>query len=272
MGPASPTPPTDAPAAPAARRTFAERYRLMRSRWNAEWWSIAFGGPIGNVLNAAIADVAWITPNRLTWLSFLCKLAAGPVLLIQTRRADLIAVALLQLHVILDCMDGSLARYRKTPSAVGAFLDKATDMIGLVAIAAALGWRIYLDTGDAAALLVAMLIAAAILIRGYAYWVVAHLERERRIEAPTIGDHRRDYAAMTLGERARLYARSMVRIVEFAESDLYFWLGLGIVLGRMRETIYLLAIAVGAWSIAILGYRFWTVVQLDRRRGGAPGA
>lgn len=268
MAPSSPTDAAGAVRPP--RRTFAERYRLMRSRWNAEWWSIAFGGPIGNLLNAVIADVPWITPNRLTWLSFLCKLAAGPLLLVQTWRADLTAAALLQLHVILDCMDGSLARYRKTPSAVGAFLDKATDMIGLVAIAAALGWRIYLDTGDAAAILIAMLIAAAFLIRGYVYWVIAHLERERRVEAPTIGDHRRDYSAMTFRERAALYVRSMRRIVELAESDLYFWFGLGIVLGRLRETIYLVAIATGGWSIAIVGYRYWTAVKLDRR-GGASG-
>src|SRR6185436_6163628 len=95
--------PLSAPAHPQRmRRSFAERYRLMRSRWNEDWWSIAFGGPIGNVLNAVIADVPWITPNGLTWLSFLCKLAAAPLLVLGDRGADLAAVVLFQLHTILD--------------------------------------------------------------------------------------------------------------------------------------------------------------------------
>lgn len=268
MASASPLPaPAQAEARPA-RRTFAERYRLMRSRWNDDWWSIAFGGPIGNIVNAVIADVSWITPNRLTWLSFLCKLAAGPLLLAGDRGADLAAIVLFQLHAILDCMDGSLARYRKTPSAMGAFLDKVTDMIGLVAITGALGWRIYTDTGDAAAMLLSMLTAASILLRNYVFWVVAALERDRKVARPTIGDHRRDYSAMSFRERAGLYARSMIRLFAFAESDLYFWFSLGIVLGRMREMAYFLVAATGIWLLIVLGLRFWTVVKLDRASRG----
>jgi phosphatidylglycerophosphate synthase len=254
------------------RRSFAERYRLMRSRWNEDWWSIVFGGPIGNVLNAVIADVSWITPNGITWVSFLCKLAAGPLLLLGTWSMDLTSAVLLQVHVVLDCMDGSLARYRKASSAIGAFLDKVTDMIGLVAITAAIGWRVHVDSGDAVALLVSVLIAASILLRSYAYWVVAHLERERKVAKPTIGDHRRDYSTMTFRERAGLYVRSMRRIVEFAESDLYFWFGLGIVLGRMREMVYFLSFATGIWLLVMLAVRFWTVVKLDRARRAEPGA
>lgn len=265
-------PPLSATADRPARRPFAERYRLMRSRWNEDWWSIAFGGPVGNVLNAVIADVPWITPNGLTWLSFLCKLAAGPLLLLDDHGADLAAIVLFQLHAVLDCMDGSLARYRKASSAIGAFLDKVTDMIGLVAITAAIGWRIYTDTGDAAAMLVSVLTAGTILVRNYAFWVVAALERDRKVAKPTIGDHRRDYSTMKFRERAGLYARSMGRIFAFAESDLYFWFSLGILLGRMREMAYFLAAATGVWMIVVLGYRFWTVVKLDRARRGEPGA
>jgi phosphatidylglycerophosphate synthase len=263
--------PIGAPAHAQVRRPFAERYRLMRSRWNEDWWSIAFGGPIGNVVNAVIADVPWITPNVLTWVSFLCKLASAPLLLVDDPDADLAAVILFQLHTILDCMDGSLARYRRAASAIGAFLDKVTDMIGLVVITSAIGWRVYVDTGDAVAMLVSVLIAVSILLRSYAFWVVAHLERERKVQKPTIGDHRRDYSTMTFRERAGLYARSMGKIFAFAESDLYFWFGLGIVLGRMREMIYFLSLATGAWLIGILAYRFWTVVKLDDSRG-EPGA
>ena len=33
-----------------------------------------------------------------------------------------------------------------------------------------------------------------------------------------------------------------------------------------------LAAATGVWLIVVLGYRFWTVVKLDRARRGEPGA
>jgi hypothetical protein len=120
-------------------------------------------------------------------------------------------------------------------------------------------------------MLVAVMIAASILLRNYVYWVVAALEREREVAKPTIGDHRRDYSTMTLRERAGLYVRSMGRIFAFAESDLYFWFGLGIVLGRMRETVYLVAIVTGLWLIGILAFRFMTVIRLQslrRHEGG----
>jgi phosphatidylglycerophosphate synthase len=246
----------------APRRRFAERYRRMRTRWNEEWWSIVFGGPIGNLANAAIADIAWITPNRLTWLSFLCKLASAPLLL---AGFDIAAVVLFQLHTVLDCMDGSLARYRQASSMMGAFLDKVTDMIGLLAITAAYGWRVYADTGDAIAIVVALMISGLLLVRFYAYWVVAHLERERGGK-PTAGrDKRVDYSTLSFRERAIRYAKSMWKIVELGESDLYFWLGLGVVLGRMRETVYALGIGVAIWFVAILAFRYRTVRALDRR-------
>ena len=259
-------------SAPAARKSFAQRYRAMRTRWNSEWWSIMLGGPVGNLLNACIADVAWITPNRLTWLSFLCKLAAAPLLLLGTRSADLAVIALFQAHTVLDCMDGSLARYRKRPSAMGAFLDKTTDMVGLLAIMAALGWRTAQETGDLRALLVAMLIAGSTLLRFYVYWVVMHLEREAKVAAPSVGDRRFDYSTMTAGQRARLYLKSMSKIVFFSEADFYFWFSLGLLLGWNREMIFLLGATNAVWLVLILGRRYWAVHQIDARARQAAAA
>ena len=256
-----------APAPTTARRTFAQRYRLIRARWNEEWWSIMLGGPLGNLINARLADVAWVTPNRITWVGFLLKLVGGPLLLLRTPSADVLAVVLLQLNVVCDCMDGSLARYRKAASVLGSFLDKITDVLGLLTVMAAVGWRVYLDTGDAGALLVAVLAGTSIVVRGYVYWVVAHLERERQVEAPSVGvDARLDCSSLTLGGRARLMLRSMPRIIAFSESDLFFWIGLGIVLGRLRAATYLIGLATAAWLLIMLAIRGRTVLALERAR------
>jgi len=243
--------------------TFRERYRRMRSRWNEDWWSIAFGGPVANLVNASIADVRWITPDRLTWLAFACKLAAAALVLRASYAADLAAAALFQLHTVLDCMDGTLARYRASCSPRGAFLDKVTDQIGLCAILGCLGWRVAGESGDPRALLVAVGIAGSFLLRAYMFWVVAHLERERAAVRPTAGGElRRDISQLAFGERAALYARSMVRIVGFAESDMYFWLGLALVLGHVHHALYFLGGVTGLWLVIVTVYRYRTVRAL----------
>lgn len=246
--------------------TFRERYTLTRSRWNSDWWSIAFGGPVGNFLTALIADLRWITPNGITWVSFLCKLAAVPLLLY---RHDVLVIVMFQLHTVLDCMDGTLARYRKRPSVMGAFLDKVTDMVGLLAIMSAFGWRAAAESGDARVLLVSVLIAGAILLRSYVFWVVAHFEREHQVEKKTVGDLRKDFSGLTFGERLVKYVKSQYTIVEFAEADLYFWLSLGLVLGELAWTVYLIACAVGFWTVVILAKRYWTIHRLDVRKRGS---
>lgn len=260
-------------ASPAPRRLaprpFSARYRAMRARWNAEWWSIAFGGPVGNLLAAALAEVTWITPNRLTMVSFLCKLAAVPLLLSGSRGADVAVIVLFQAHTVLDCMDGSLARYRQQPSAMGAYLDKATDMIGLVGILAALGWRAAQDSQDPRVLLVAMLIASATLLRFYVYWVVMHLEREAKVAAPSVGDRRQDCSSWTLGQRARQYLRSMAKVVQVSEADLYFWFALALALRQERAMIYLVGAAQAVWLVLVLARRTWAVAQIDRRARAA---
>jgi phosphatidylglycerophosphate synthase len=233
---------------------------MMRTRWNEDWWSIAFGGPVGNVLTALIADLRWITPNGITWLSFVCKLVAAPLLLVGTTAADIGVVILFQAHTVLDCMDGTLARYRKKPSVMGAFLDKVTDMVGLVAIMTAIGWR----SGNPYVLVVSLLIANVLLLRAYIFWVVANFEREHEVKKKTVGDRRPDFSTLTIGERAKKYLVSMWTVVHLAEADLYFWLSLGLLLDELRVTIYGLGIGIGILSMLIIGKRYWTILQLDR--------
>ena len=248
------------------KRSFATRYRLMRSKWNEEWWSVAMGGPIGNVLNAIIADVSWITPNAITMLGFLAKLAIVPLLLLGDRGADIAAVVLLQVSVICDCMDGSLARYRKASSYMGALLDKVTDAIGYGAIFAAYGYRVFVDTGDVYAIVIAMAIPLSLSIRAYVYWVVSALQKQAGAVQTAGVDRRKDFSNSTLRERAVMYVKSMPRVVEFAESDLFFWLGLAILIGEMHRGVYFLGIATGIWFVGLIAKRILTVLELERNK------
>jgi len=67
-----------------------------------------------------------VTPNQLTLLSLVAGLAFCPLLL---SGYPAIACSLLLLHLILDGMDGPLARYQMTASSRGSFTDTFADQI-----------------------------------------------------------------------------------------------------------------------------------------------
>jgi phosphatidylglycerophosphate synthase len=70
-----------------------------------------------------------ITPDGVTLLSLLCGLAFCPIFFY---RHDLALLALL-LHVLLDGLDGPLARYTGTASPRGSFTDSMADQTVVVA-------------------------------------------------------------------------------------------------------------------------------------------
>ena len=244
--------------------SFAARLKRTRQKRNDDWWSIVLGGPIAQVLAALLADVRFVTPNRVTWLAFLFKLACAPLIFVGTWTADLTAVVLMQANVVLDCLDGVLARYRKAGSATGAFLDKVTDAVGLLFLCGAFSLRLYRDTGDGLGALVLAAGCGLFLVRIYAYWVVAFIEKDKGAPKPTItADIRKEFGELTFGERLAYYAASTWRIVLFAEADVYFWLALALLTGWLRPIAWGVGLGLGLWSSGILIYRYVTVLRLD---------
>ncbi len=94
-----------------------------------EWWSRVFATPIANFVLLGVADWPFITPNRLTILSFILTVLTTALILSGSAKNLLFAGIILQLAYIIDCMDGQLARYRQTASRIGSFLDKLSDYI-----------------------------------------------------------------------------------------------------------------------------------------------
>jgi phosphatidylglycerophosphate synthase len=65
-----------------------------------------------------------ITPNGVTGLMILCGAGAAVALVWAGLPGALLAAALAQAQMLLDCSDGELARWRSDYSAAGVFLDK----------------------------------------------------------------------------------------------------------------------------------------------------
>lgn len=260
----SASPPSAVTSDAAQRPRFVERLRRARSKRNQDWWSIVLGGPIAQIIAAVVADMRWITPNRVTWLAFALKLACAPLVLVGSRHADIAATICMQLNVVLDCLDGVLARYRKAGSVTGAFLDKVTDAVGLLALGGAFAARVYRDTGDHVAALLLIGACALWSVRVYAYWVVAYIEKDKGAPRLTAtADNRKDFGSLSFAERLGYYAASTWRIALFAEADLFFWLGLALITGWELPIAYVVGVGLGSWSLGILIHRYVTMVRLD---------
>jgi len=82
----------------------------------------------GQLLRPLLAVLATlrVTPNHLTFLSLLAGLAFCPLFLWSSKVA---AFGLLLLHVLLDGLDGPLARFTQRASNRGSFTDTAADQI-----------------------------------------------------------------------------------------------------------------------------------------------
>jgi phosphatidylglycerophosphate synthase len=250
----------------AAPLPFGERLRRFLGRHDDDWWCIVFCAPVAAFLNACIAEVRWITPNALTLAAFAVRLGVLPLILAGSRTADLLAAIGLTVATILDCMDGGLARYRRTSSLTGAFLDKSTDVIGLCLVCAVLGLRVFRDTGSILGVYAALFIAGSYASRCYNYWIVAYFELERQDAKATAGPRSLAQPASesTFGERVGYMLRSSWRILILGESDVYLWLGLGLAVGALRTAVLAVAAGMACWFVIFLGWRLVAVVRLDR--------
>ncbi|MBK9738008.1 MAG: CDP-alcohol phosphatidyltransferase family protein [Actinobacteria bacterium] len=69
------------------------------------------------------------SPNAITVLSFAIGIGAAGAFALGSRWALVLGAVLLQLSLVVDCVDGEVARATRTFSALGAWLDASTDRV-----------------------------------------------------------------------------------------------------------------------------------------------
>jgi phosphatidylglycerophosphate synthase len=65
-----------------------------------------------------------ISANGYTYLMIVAGMAAGAALLIPGLVGAILGALLIQVYLLLDCVDGELARWRKQTSIIGVYLDR----------------------------------------------------------------------------------------------------------------------------------------------------
>ncbi|WJV45088.1 CDP-alcohol phosphatidyltransferase family protein [Streptomyces flavofungini] len=82
-----------------------------------------------------------ITPNQLTYLMTVAGVLAAPALLVPGIWGAVLAVVAVQLYLLLDCVDGEIARWRKQYSMSGVYLDRVGAYLCDAAVLVGFGLR-----------------------------------------------------------------------------------------------------------------------------------
>lgn len=130
----------------AARPSVAELRAVAQppavlSRANAEHWAgIAYGRKISIHLTRMLVNTR-VTPDGLTWAMIVAGGLSAIALSFPGAWTAVLAALLIQAQLILDCMDGELARWRNKTGASGVYLDRIGHYVTEAGLTAALGIR-----------------------------------------------------------------------------------------------------------------------------------
>jgi len=248
-----------------------KRLQRLRNYQSKDFWAMLFARPLTILFLLPVADIKWVTSNRITVASVLTKLAGIAMLVVcPSYWGGFWAGALINLGLVLDNMDGTLARYRGISTFMGYYADKMSDIVTLAGVFFAMAWRQYEFAGNMADLLIPMAGFFGASISAYAKWVANRLftdiklrnamengeldayVRSRLDQNPIIPPPQR-----TMGDWIRWFFQAIISIKEFNEVDIYFfvWLALAInwipLFTRFACGVYALGILAGPISLGV---------------------
>lgn len=82
-----------------------------------------------------------VTPNQLTVLMMVVGVVGAVVATVPALWSAIVALVAIQVYLLLDCVDGEVARWRQVTSIAGVFLDRLGHYVVEVSLLAAVGVR-----------------------------------------------------------------------------------------------------------------------------------
>ncbi|MFF7635508.1 CDP-alcohol phosphatidyltransferase family protein [Kitasatospora sp. NPDC008050] len=114
----------------------------MLQRRSAEHWAgRLYMRSISLRITRVLSTVTAITPNGLTYTMMCTGILAGAGLLIAGLAGAIVGALLIQLYLLLDCVDGEVARWRRQTSLTGVYLDRVGHYMSEAALLTGLGLR-----------------------------------------------------------------------------------------------------------------------------------
>jgi phosphatidylglycerophosphate synthase len=125
----------------AELRAVAQPPQLLDRRSDEHWAGRLYMRAISIRVTHAILP-ARVTPDQVTLAMMAVGLAGAAALAWPSYAGAVLAVVLVQVYLLLDCVDGELARWRRSTSAVGVFLDRLGHYVVEASLAIGLGVRV----------------------------------------------------------------------------------------------------------------------------------
>lgn len=147
---AAQVPPAPEPRVPRTNRPSMSELRAVAQpdtvvgRRNSEHWAGTYLRK-GSIYLTRFLLPTGISANAVTWLMIIIGIAAPLVLVIPGWWPVITAAVLIQLHILIDCSDGEVARWRNQLSTSGVYIDRVGHYIVEALLPIALG--VHLDGG-----------------------------------------------------------------------------------------------------------------------------
>ncbi|MFI6844109.1 CDP-alcohol phosphatidyltransferase family protein [Kitasatospora sp. NBC_00085] len=114
----------------------------MLQRRSAEHWAgRLYMRKISLRITRVLSTVTAITPNGLTYLMMFTGILAGVALVVPGLAGAVLGALLIQVYLLLDCVDGEVARWRRQTSLTGVYLDRVGHYMSEAALLTGLGLR-----------------------------------------------------------------------------------------------------------------------------------
>ncbi|HSJ43436.1 MAG TPA: CDP-alcohol phosphatidyltransferase family protein [Euzebyales bacterium] len=197
-----------------------------------------------------------VTPNGWTVLMIVVGVAGAAVLAVPGLWTAIAAAAAIQVYLLLDCVDGEVARWRRTTSAAGVYLDRLGHYTVEAALLAALGVRV---DGGYAAIGLGTVVGLATAVLALLSKVETDLVVVARVSAGLPVDAERDAApgTSTLRGVRRVFAAVPIhRIIGGVELSLLAVVAavVDVATGEAVGSRALLAVATVAAAIVAVGH------------------
>ena len=192
----------------------------LANRANDGFFSVFFLRRVSKLLTWAAVKVG-ATPNQVTIASFAIGLYAA-FLFAQGDTWSLIGGAiLLQVSIIVDCVDGEIARYTRKFSELGAWLDAITDRVKEYAVFLGLAYGAFIHNGQNLWVPAAVLMAIQTFrhLSDYNFSQVVKARAAEEIPAPV------DFMADWDGVTSQMEALDPDDEHAFTKKRIRYWLG-----------------------------------------------
>ena len=216
-----------------------------------EWWSSFVTSPLAIAANYVAVDIKWLTPNLITLFSFITAIVSTLFIITGGTVNFIIAAVLIHLSHVLDCMDGQMARYKKTTSLSGSFFDKLTDQIQVTIWFGSVGYAAYSQSQNVLPVFLAFTGVTFYSLRGYTKYVAIYTEMSRdneylekkSKEASSVKQE--NTAGLGFGVLANLrwFVREQRKIFSFDEGVFIFMLSLALILDKLTPMLWVFAIS-----------------------------